>query len=355
MHLRQVHRTPRLVIAYKNFAANRGISHIGLGVAATQNAKALRAAGYMVEIWPINSALELATRLAADRDQAYHHHHIPVTHVVISAPWIPTDELAKIAHHYPDTEFVVVSHSNVGFLHADPRAIALLRSGAELSHSLPSFHIAANSHKFRLWWEATYQTPMLELQNMYPFAFVRHKPRWDGGRLRIGCFGAIRPFKNVLTAAAAALETGVRLRSSDLEFWMSDGRAEGGGGSIVAAVHQMYKDVPRAKVVQQNWQSWPQFLTTVGSMDLLMQPSYTESFNMVTADGISRGVASVIGEAIGWAPSNWVASTDSASDIANKAVALLHDPCAVDQGVDALIRHNNNSLHDWESFLRLHP
>jgi hypothetical protein len=60
----------------------------------------------------------------------------------------------------------------------------------------------------------------------------------------------------------------------------------------------MYLNVRRAEVVERNWQSWPQFLATVGSMDLLLQPSYTEGFNMVTADGIAQGAASVVSDAI---------------------------------------------------------
>jgi glycosyltransferase involved in cell wall biosynthesis len=353
--VRQVHQTIRVAITFKNFAANKGISHIGLGVSATQNAKALRSAGYIAELWPILTVQDLAQNLAADRATASIAHHIPVTHVVISAPWIATADLSKLVFDYPDTEFVVVSHSNIGFLQADPRAIELLRQGSELEQAAPNFHIAGNSPKFRTWWQATYQTRLLLLPNMYPFDSIRQKPQWSGGRLRIGCFCAIRPYKNVLTAAAAALEVGVRLRSTDLEFWISGGRTEGGGGTITNAIHQMYKNMPRAKVVENTWQSWPSFVATVGSMDLLLQPSYTEGFNMVTADGISRGVASVVGEAIGWAPSNWIASTDAASDIANKAVALLHDPSAAEEGVEALIRNNDNALNHWKKFLTLHP
>ena len=165
----------------------------------------------------------------------------------------------------------------------------------------------------------------------------------------------MRPYKNVLTAAAAALEVGQRLRVTDLEFWISGGRREGGGQTIFAAIQQMYLNVPRAKVVERNWQSWPQFLTTVGSMDLLLQPSYTEGFNMVTADGIAQGVASVVSDAIAWAPRNWQAATDDASDIANKAVGLLHDPTAVQEGVAALEVHNAMALILWEKFLKLFP
>jgi len=354
--LRTQPKVPRLAIAYKNFAAAQNVSHIGLGVSATQNAKALRAAGYIVEIWPINSFADLQKLVAADLVASALPQHIPLTHLVISAPWIPTADLATLAGKYPPIEMAVVSHSNIGFLQADPRAIELLRQGADLGQGYPNFHVAGNSQRFQSWWQATYGTAMLLLPNMYPLGPPARLPRrWTGSTLRMGCFCAIRPYKNVLTAAAAALEVGQRLRVSDLEFWISGGRMEGGGQTIVAAIQQMYMNVPRAKMIQRNWQSWPQFLATVGSMDLLLQPSYTEGFNMVTADGIAQGVASVVSDAIGWAPKNWQASSDAASDIANKAISLLNDPGAVQEGVTALEANNAMGLVHWEKFLKLFP
>jgi len=76
---------------------------------------------------------------------------------------------------------------------------------------------------------------------------------------------------------------------------------------------------------------------------------------MVTADGIAQGVASVVSDAIAWAPRSWQAATDDACDIANKAVALLHDPAAVQQGITALEAHNATALLMWERFLQLFP
>jgi glycosyltransferase involved in cell wall biosynthesis len=353
--LRVQHHTARLAIAYKNFAAAQNVSHIGLGVSATQNAKALRSAGYIVEIWPINSFADLQALMKAEQHARTLAHHVPLSHLVISAPWILTANLATLASQNPDLEIAVVSHSNIGFLQADPRAIELLRQGSELEQGCPNFHVAANSQRFQTWWQSTYGTAMTLLPNMYPVGPARTRAMWQRGTLRLGCFCAIRPYKNVLTAAAAALEVGQRLRVTDLEFWISGGRHENGGQTIVAAIQQMYLNMPRAKVVEQSWQSWPQFLTTVGSMDLLLQPSYTEGFNMVTADGIAQGVASVVSDAIAWAPRNWQAATDAASDIANKAVALLHDPTAVQEGAAALEAHNSMAQLLWEKFLKLFP
>jgi glycosyltransferase involved in cell wall biosynthesis len=352
--LRVQHHSPRLAIAYKNFAAAQNVSHIGLGVSATQNAKALRGAGYIVEIWPISSFQDLQTLMKAEHQARTLAHHVALSHLVISAPWIPTANLAGLASQNPDLEIAVVSHSNIGFLQADPRAIELLRQGSELGQGCPNFHVAGNSQRFQAWWQATYGTAMTLLPNMYPVGSARARPMWQRGTLRMGCFCAMRPYKNVLTAAAAALEVGQRLRVTELEFWISGGRSEG-GQTIRAAIQQMYLNLPRAKVVECNWQSWPQFLATVGSMDLLLQPSYTEGFNMVTADGIAQGVASVVSDAIAWAPRNWQASTDCATDIANKAIALLHDPMAVQEGVAALEVHNAMALLSWEKFLKLFP
>src|SRR5450631_1746744 len=99
-----------VVIAYKNFAANRNISHIGLGVAALNTAKVLRRAGIKTTVWPILSAADLRARLRQE----------PAEHVLIAAPWIPTVELQSLSNEFTETYFAVTCHSNVGFLQADP-------------------------------------------------------------------------------------------------------------------------------------------------------------------------------------------------------------------------------------------
>ncbi len=342
----------RVIIAYKNFAANKGLSHIGLGVSAMQNAKALIQAGYIAEVWPILGAQDLQQRLSEDRKTSQAAHHVPVTHVVISAPWIPSVEVAQLIRTFFDIEFVIVSHSNIGFLQADPRAITLLRQAAALAQVDSNLHVGSNSAILAKWWRATYGTEMLTLPNMYPVGQVRQR-HWTGGTLRIGTFCAIRPYKNVLTAAAAALEIGNRLRVTHLEFHISGGRVEGGASTLMAAINELFSGIPRAKLYQNNWASWPDFLATVGSMDLLLQPSYTEGFNMVTADGIAQGVPSVVSDAIYWTPRNWVARSDEASDLADRGVSLLHDPDAAQEGLAALRSHNQSALRHWESFLAI--
>lgn len=332
----------KVIIAYKNFAASRNISHIGLGVAAINNSKVLRAADVAAEVWPIVNAADLRARLQAT----------PVSHVVISAPWISSVELQALLNDYPDTVFAVNSHSNVGFLQADANGVRLLREGMEIETGSHNFHVAGNSRKFCQWVSDTYGVPCAYLPNLYHLDTLdrTQRPLWRGGTLRIGAFGATRPQKNFMSAAAAALEIAHQLKS-DLELWVSSGRAEGGGEVVQRAVRAMFDGLVNARVVEAGWQSWPRFRKTVGNMHLLLQPSYTESFNMVTADGIAEGVPSVVSSAIDWTPRHWRAEIDDVFDIARVGRSLLHDPNAAREGLHALRSHNRDGLQAWKQFL----
>jgi hypothetical protein len=334
-----------IILAYKNFAANRFVSHIGLGVTAMNTAKSLRSMGHSAEVWPIVSSQELRTRLIAIAASK------PATHVVISAPWIPTLELASLANDFPDTHFLVTCHSNLGFLQADPSAMRLVREGVELERTTWNFRVAANNERLVNWLTDAYRVPATWVPNLYHLDHTAAIPRdgFKGGTLRIGAFGATRPLKNFMTAAGAAVQIAHALRA-DMELWMSSGRNEG-GGSVNEAIRQMIAGLPHVKLVETGWQTWPQFRQTVRNMHLLLQPSYTETFNVVTADGVAEGVASVVSDAIEWAPENWKARCDDVDDIAKTGIRLLRDKSAPRKGLRALQKYNQRAQRAWEHLL----
>lgn len=335
-----------IILAYKNFAANRFVSHIGLGVTAMNSAKSLRSLGHSAEVWPIVSSQELRTRLTATAAASK-----PATHVVISAPWIPTLELASLANDFPDTHFLVTCHSNLGFLQADPSAMRLVREGAELERTTWNFRIAANNERLVGWLTDAYRVPATWVPNLYHLDHTAAIPRegFSGGTLRIGAFGATRPLKNFMTAAGAAVQIAHALRT-DMELWMSSGRNEG-GGSVNEAIRQMIAGLPHVKLVETGWQTWPQFRQTVRNMHLLLQPSYTETFNVVTADGVAEGVASVVSDAIEWAPENWKARCDDVDHIARTGIRLIQDKSAPRKGLRALQKYNLRAQRAWAELL----
>lgn len=345
----------RVALVSKNFAAasNPSISHIGLGVCAILTAKSLRAAGFDVEVWQCSTAMDLKVRLNAAQASATSRGLHPISHVVVSAPWIPIVEMQQILTSYPDVHFATVSHSNVGFLAADPNGIKLLRQSIELQAGYHNFTLGGNCRKYTDAWQAMYGAPVTFLPNLYDVSAIKHVGQrlpWHRGQtLRVGVFGATRPLKNMVTAVAAAVELGNTLKN-DVEVWVSSGREEG-GGSVKNAILQLVEGLPHTRLVEAGWRSWPAFTQIVGNMHVLMSPSYTESYNICVADGIAQGVASVVSEAIDWVPQDWVANADNVGSIARTARRLLHDTHAVSEGQEHLRSYVRHGLTAWEGFL----
>jgi hypothetical protein len=336
-------RRLKVALAYKNFAAQKGVSHIGLGVAALNTCKVLRRAGIDALVWPIVDVAMLKTRLAE---------HPELTHVVISAPWISGYDMQILAHAHPDVEFAVNCHSNVGFLQADSNGVSVFKDLLQAEHGTWNIHVAGNSQKFCRWVQSAFEADCAWLPNLYYLDHTSraHAPGYTGGTLKIGAFGATRPLKNLMSAAGAAFELAAELRV-DVQFWISGGRLDG-GDTMVRAVRKLFEGETRARLHEAPWSPWPKFRTHyVRAMHLLLQPSYTESFNMVTADGISQGVPSVVSHAIDWAPANWQVNSDDVFEITRVGRALLQDRRAAADGLRALEAHNDAGLRAWQAYL----
>jgi hypothetical protein len=115
----------------------------------------------------------------------------------------------------------------------------------------------------------------------------------------------------------------------------------------------MLNGLPSVTLKLNGWQTWPEFRRTVSHMNLLLQPSYTESFNMVTADGVAEGVASVVSSAIDWAPDDWKADVDDVPQIARVGRKLLLDSQGALEGYDALQSYVADGLRCYRTYFRL--
>lgn len=338
----------RVALVYKNIGHNPS-SHIGLGVSALNTSKYLEAKGIYTDVWGVTTIAGLAEKILQARTEPPNIQ--PVTHVVISAPWLKSADLQDLAINNGSIQFAVVSHSNVGFLAADPKAFALIREYMDVETQTKNFHLAGNSPRLSKWIQNTYSDPCWTLPNLYYLdaTAVPHRPPFSGDLVRIGCFGAQRLLKNVLSAGAAALEIASKMRI-DLEFWINSNRIEG-APSTVRSLREMFEGVRWAKLIEQPWESWPKFRQIVRNMDLVLHPSFTESFSVVSADAVAEGVAVVTGNAVDWVPSDWRAKVDDVSDIARVGKRLLLDPEAPVDGLNALVHHNTVGFGNWHDYL----
>jgi hypothetical protein len=203
-----------------------------------------------------------------------------------------------------------------------------------------------------------YKSKVLHLPNLYDIERVHRKrdESHDHRVLRIGSFGAHRLLKNHTTAAAAALMMAER-RGSDLEFTVNGGREENGGkpNSIMTSLRNMFDRVPWARLIEAPWAEWSQFRQTVAHMDLCMQVSFSETFNIVVADGVCEGVPSVVSNAIEWTPSDWHAHVDDADHIAHVGSHLLWDTHGATEGLRALETHQHAAKDEWMEYLLSNP
>jgi len=334
----------RLLIVSKSW---RGVCHQGLGISALNVQKVLKIQhGLDVIIEPVATPEDVLR--AVDK-------HDP-THVQISAPWIPTPKLFEFVNLHQGIEWCVCYHSNIGFLAADPTATQQLLELSDLQRGSHNFRLASNSRALDGWVNAVLNPESIYLPNLYYLAnqgtrFPRHAPGLrpsSCGTLRVGSFGAQRPLKNHLTAAAAALLVARQLGVT-IEFHCNVGRNE---GSDAQSLERLFHDsMPGVILKKVPWQPWPMFHRLVGQMHLCIQVSHSESFNLVTADAASQYVPSVVGPAITWAPSHWHTEPDDVHRVAAKAIELLTNAHAGLDGHEALQAHNAASVPRWLDYL----
>ena len=120
-------------------------------------------------------------------------------------------------------------------------------------------------------------------------------------------------------------------------------------------MRNLFAGLPWAKLVECPWQSWAQFRRTIGSMDLAMQPSFTETFNIVSADAVAEGVPSIVSHAVEWAPESWKAHPDDIAGMVRIGCALLASPAAPAEGLRALEAHGERAIAVWKGYLSRNP
>jgi hypothetical protein len=344
--MRDLERKMKAALVYKNLKANNPtISHVGLGVTAENIRLALDAINMGVEVLPVVDGYHLRRVLVQRPD---------ITHVDLFAPWMDTNFMEHgLCRRFQHVQFALTCHSNVGFLQADRWAVKIIREGLQLQQRVHNFRVSGNCQKFCDWLREAYRQDALWLPNLYhlPDPVPPHRTMYSGGTLRVGIFGATRVQKNMMSAVGAALVLARKVRATHTEVWVSSGRVEGGQG-VMASVAEMVRDLPHVTLHESGWLDWPGFRKLTGTMHLMFQPSYTESFNNVTADGISMGTPSVVSTAIDWVPKHWQACADNVVDIARVGGYLLFDLDATAEGYRALQHYNAAALSAWRAFLQ---
>lgn len=236
------------------------------------------------------------------------------THVIIEALWVVPSKFDVLQRLHPDVHWTIRIHSEIPFLANEGMAaewiIGYLKNG--------SIDVAPNS--LRALKALKEMAPSAEerlryLPNYYPAGQRLHKwPRAAQGVIDIGCFGAVRPLKNQAMQAIAAISF-ARSRGLHLRFHMNGTRVEQGGSPVLKNITTLFAHSQGAELVLHPWLNHKEFTRLVRQMDVVMQVSLTETFNIVSADSAVRGVPVVVSPEIAWAVQEYKADPTSLGSI----------------------------------------
>ncbi len=245
------------------------------------------------------------------------------THVVIEAFWVVPEKFEVLRKLHPTVEWIIRAHSELPFFANEGVAMGWLIRYSRQANVL----VAANSEPalrdFRgilqaanpSWSGDETERSVIFLPNFYPVEERHHAVEHFDTivAIHVGCFGAIRPLKNHLLQAAAALQF-AQEEGKFLHFHVNGSRTEQGGDNPLKNLRDLFAATPQAALVEHPWMTYPEFLAVLPQIDIGMQVTFTETFNIVTADMVCAGIPVVVSPEIRWCSSlSQVEPTDSQS------------------------------------------
>jgi glycosyltransferase involved in cell wall biosynthesis len=226
--------------------------------------------------------------------------------VILEALWVTPlkiKEILSIKKHQKRT-WVVRIHSRVAFLAYEGNAFAWLKGYHEVLKNFPNikFVIAPNTDDFAADLSNVFGLSSVYLPNIYSENYeFGPKPPQEPGKINIGCFGAIRPFKNHLTQSLAAIHF-ANQHNFELNFHVNGDRCEQTGDCVLKNLHNVFEMQNKHTLVKHPWMEHDEFITVIRKMDLGLQVSFSETFNLVAADFVTCDVPIVVSNQIKWLP-----------------------------------------------------
>lgn len=267
---------------------------------------------------------------------------------ILEAIWFTDAKLLKLTQLHPKVKFVVRIHSEIPFLANEGDAIEKIRSYLPICRVFVSFNSHETYNDFRLCFPE-YSDKILFLPNIYESElgeYIEKEHHHD--TVNIACFGAIRPMKNQLIQAMAAI-TYAKSHRKKLHFHVNASRLEQGGESVYKNITALFKDEPGCELIQHKWLHRKEFLELISRMDAGMQVSLTESFNIVAADFVLVGVPIVVSIDIEWMPEWSKVYPCNMEQILAKIEDMIRYPHSfVNSAKHHLKSYNHHSIKEWK-------
>lgn len=272
----------------------------GLRTSAGMCSRTLEAAGVPSKLVIVNDSNDIDREVTSYRP----------SHVILEALWVPPDKFADLIPLHPEVRWMVRLHSEVPFLAHEGIATDWIRRYSQL---YPRVVLSGNSPRLVNDLDMIGRgKPVVYLPNCYIFdPFVPHQPY--SPYLQVACFGAVRPLKNTLLQAVAALKYAER-DGRLLRFHVNCDRIEGGGDGMMKNLRNLFTG-RGDRLVEHPWLEHSELLQLLSGMDIGLQLSLTETFNHVAADFVRAGLPMVTSPSLPWPGTMFQADPLDSDDI----------------------------------------
>jgi hypothetical protein len=338
-----------LFILKERFYSNSNIKSYGLINSSKQLAKYLEQLGHNVKIVTVIDGNFI------DKEVFNYKPDI----VVIEALWVTPDKLKELIEikRYKKIIWVVRIHSDIGYLSVETMAISNITDYINLKkHNLI---IAPNNKEFSEHLSSALNYDFTYLPNVVQIHHYKKERNDDNHILNIGCFGALRILKDQLFQAICAIKAADILHKR-LHFHITvdekylENKQVDKLNPILKNLEELFEHNTNHKLVKHKWLENDEFQHLVKKMDLGLQLSYSESFNIVASDFVNHNILIVVSEAISWMPDELKTSTVNYDEAIRKIVHTynnINSPHLIRKMHRALEKYNKSAKEVWIDFL----
>lgn len=282
--------------------------------------------------------------------------------VIIEAYWVVPEKFTILAKLHPRIKWIIRNHSAMPFLSAEGQILDWSLRYMDYKHVYVSCNDPRTNEEMRDlvksykpgWSHDEVAKRVIYLPNFYPTAGALPVKKWDSSKttLDVACFGSVRPLKNQLIQATAAI-TAAKELGKTLRFHINGDRVEGGhaSNSILLNLRKLFDKMPHF-LIEHGWLPHNEFLSVLRTMDISLQVSYSETFNIVSADAVVCGIPIVVSNDIKWVNKSFTADPNNSHDIVKIIKRSLHASLwpqwlRMNVNIDSLNKYNRSSTLEW--------
>jgi hypothetical protein len=280
---------------------------------------------------------------------------------IIEALWVVPSKFTVLTKLHPKVTWIIRLHSEMPFMASEGIAMDWIGDYSDF----PNIKISCNAPRMldevrsyiRIRNNLTLHDAIekvIYLPNYYPPVYETKNIDYSKEYIDVSCFGAIRPLKNHLLQAHAALQFAERI-DKKLRFHINSGRIEMKGEPVLNNLRGMFQQLSSTghELINHIWAPREEFLELCAKMDIGMQVSFSETFNIVAADHLSQGVPIVGSIEIPWIALEWAADPVDTKDIIEKLYKAYCSPFDnILSNQNSLTKYTSTVSNIWKYYLK---